>query len=205
VFETFAAVMMLIIFLVPGFVWKSMEGQFAYQDRRLEWQKYALGLLACSTVVYLPYAALLYKIWIIRRYIGNFSCGLVAAFLLLLVLPSLLGYLTGRSRQHQLFVRFFRWLNIETFNQHYVPTAWDALFNHVSPCWVIVTLKNGKLIRGYLGRPSHISSDPEVRDLYISHLIQPDNSGLVKNTKGIYIKADEVSTIELISKEPDHE
>lgn len=72
-------------------------------------------------------------------------------------------------------------------------------FNKIPPCWIIVTLKDGKLVRGWLGDGSHISSDAEVRDIYISHLLLPDQSGFVEKTNGIYIKADEISTIELIN------
>ena len=76
------------------------------------------------------------------------------------------------------------------------------MFNDLPVCWVIVTLKNGKEIHGYLGSNSRCSSDPEDRDIYISHILSADKSEFVKNTKGMYIKADEISTIELIDQEP---
>ena len=60
--------MLLIVFLVPGFVWRTVEGQFVYLDRRLEWEKMALGLLTRSTLLYLPYAAILYKAWQLKVY-----------------------------------------------------------------------------------------------------------------------------------------
>ena len=34
-FETFSAVILLVIFLVPGFVWRTVEAQFIYLDKRL--------------------------------------------------------------------------------------------------------------------------------------------------------------------------
>ena len=205
-FETFLAVMMLIIFLVPGFIWRTVEGQFVYLDRRLEWNKLALGLLTRSTLLYLPYAALLYKAWTIKAYdTAPFTVGWIAVALLV-VLPCSLGFFVGRIRQGQLTVQCLTYLKIRTFAQHHVPTAWDAVFNNVPPSWIIVTLKNGKVIRGYLGPASHISSDADIRDIYISHLLLPDQSGFVEKTNGIYIKADEISSIELINyKEPPHE
>jgi hypothetical protein len=205
-FETFLAVMLLIIFLVPGFIWRTVEGQFVYLDRRLEWNKLALGLLTRSTLLYLPYAALLYKAWTLKVYdTAPITVGWVAAALLV-VLPSSLGFFVGRIRQGQFTVQCLTWLGIRTFAQHHVPTAWDAVFNNVPPSWIIVTLKNGKVIRGYLGPASHISSDADIRDIYISHLLLPDQSAFVPDTNGIYIKADEISSIELINyKEPPHE
>jgi hypothetical protein len=199
-FETFSAVMMLIIFLVPGFIWRTVEGQFVYLDRRLEWNKLALGLLTRSTLLYLPYVALLYKAWKLKVYdtAPVITMGWIA-LAILVILPSALGFLVGRARQGGLMLQCLTYLGIRTFAQHHVPTAWDAVFNNVPPCWIIVTLKNGKVIRGFLGATSHISSDAEIRDIYISHLVLPDQSGFVEKTNGIYIKADEISTIELIN------
>lgn len=197
-FETFTAVMMLVVFLVPGFIWRTVEGQFVYLDRRLEWEKMALGLLTRSTLLYVPYAALLYKAWKLKVYDSSPVMVGWIALALLVVLPSALGFLMGRVRQGGFTGYCLTRLGIKTFAQHHVPTAWDAVFNKVPPCWIIVTLKDGKVVRGWLGDASHISSDEDVRDIYISHLILPDQSGFVKKTNGIYIKADEISTIELV-------
>jgi hypothetical protein len=198
-FETFTAVMMLIIFLVPGFIWRSVEGQFVYLDRRLEWEKLALGLLTRSTLLYIGYAPLLYKAWKLQAYESAPVLVGGIALALLIILPSALGFFVGRVRQGGLTIQLLTWLKIRTFAQHHVPTAWDAVFNNVPPCWIIVTLKDGKVIRGFLGATSHISSDDEVRDIYISHLLTASGTGFVPKTKGIYIKADEISTIELIN------
>src|SRR5271165_83472 len=62
-FQTFAAVLILIVFLVPGYIWRSIEGRFIYLDNRLPWEKYALGLLARSTIIYIPLFSFLYKGW----------------------------------------------------------------------------------------------------------------------------------------------
>jgi hypothetical protein len=62
-FETFSGVLLLIVFLVPGFVWRTVEGQLVYLDKRLEWEKFAFGLLCRSTFVYLPFAPILYRLW----------------------------------------------------------------------------------------------------------------------------------------------
>jgi len=201
-FETFTSVMMLIIFLVPGFIWRTVEGQFVYLDRRLEWEKLVLGLVTRSTLVYLLYVPLLYKAWISQAYdSAPVTIGAIA-LTLVVILPSAFGFLVGRIRQGGLPLQILSHLRIRTFAQHHVPTAWDAIFNSVPACWVIVTLKDGKLVRGFLGENSHISSDAEDRDIYISHVLLADQSGFVKNTNGIYIKADEISSIELIKVGP---
>jgi hypothetical protein len=97
--------------------------------------------------------------------------------------------------------------HLHTFSAHRIPTAWEAVFSaKLDACWVVVTRKNGEQVRGLLGPDSHISIDPEVRDLFISHTLyfNPDtqNYEFVPGTKGIYLKADEISTIELIRYDP---
>lgn len=62
-FETVSAAIIFIVFLVPGFVWRTVEGQFVYLDKRLEWEKLTLGLLTRSAVVYLPVAGLIHRGW----------------------------------------------------------------------------------------------------------------------------------------------
>ncbi|MDD5263148.1 MAG: DUF6338 family protein [Methylacidiphilales bacterium] len=197
-FETFTAVMMLIVFLVPGFIWRTMEGQLIYLDHRLEWEKLALGLLARSTILYLPFTPLLYKAWRNQWYNDYPVVTGLVFFGFILLLPVVFGLMVGKARQRNWNVRFLNWLKLDSFEHHHAPTAWDAVFNQVPACWILVTLKNGQQIKGYLGARSHISSDPEYRDLYISHLLAPDHSEFVKNTNGIYIKGDEIRTIELI-------
>jgi hypothetical protein len=63
VFATFGSVLMLVVFLVPGFVWRTVEGQFIYLDKRLQWEKFALGLLARSTIIYVLFATAIYQAW----------------------------------------------------------------------------------------------------------------------------------------------
>ena len=97
-FETASAVLMLIVFVVPGFVWRTVEGQFVYLDKRLEWEKLALGLLTRSTLVYLPWTPYLYHGWKAGWADKHPVSAMCAAFGLLLVLPSFLGFIVGAAR-----------------------------------------------------------------------------------------------------------
>lgn len=214
-FETFAAVMMLIVFLVPGYIWRTVEGQLVWLDRQLEWEKFALGLLARSTFVYLPWSPLIYRAWTGKWYdLYPFQTAGLALFFLL-ILPVVEGIVFGYARQRAWFekavgclskwaeaaewpVEVRKFLELKLFEQNSVPTAWDSVFTGIKQCWVIVTLKDGSKVYGFLGQGSHVSSDREERDIFISHTVVKKESGLeiVPNTAGVYIKHDEIKTIE---------
>ena len=62
-------------------------------------------------------------------------------------------------------------------------------------------LRDGSKLYGFLGRSSYFSSDPDARDLFISHVIQRDKDGkmtFVAKTGGVYISKDQVSLIEFL-------
>lgn len=197
-FETLSGVILLIVFLVPGFVWRTVEGQLVYLDKRLEWEKFALGLLSRSTFVYLPFAPVLYRLWK-DRWIEQYPlCTSLLALAVVVMVPTLYGLCAGAWKQKRLGARLLEKLGLKTFEQHHIPTAWDYLFSRIRPAWVVVTLKNGSKVYGFMGTASYLSSASEERDIYISHTLVPGEPGqmeFVKDTRGVYIAASEVSVI----------
>ena len=202
-FETFQAVMMLILFLVPGYLWWWTESQLVYVDRRLGWEKFAFGLLVRSSVVYLPYASFLYRGWENKIYASEPWLTSLAALIFLVLLPIAFGFFAGVIRQRGWVGQWLNRIKVRSFEKHHAPSAWDALFSELPQCWVVVTLKNGGKVSGFFGVGSHVSSDPENRDIYISQVLVADATGkwdFVKKTRGIYVRADEISTIEFKNK-----
>jgi hypothetical protein len=97
-------------------------------------------------------------------------------------------------------------LGFRTFEQHQIPTAWDYVFSRISPCWAVITLKDGGKLYGFVGSESYFSSDPDARDLYISHVIQRDSGGIMKlvpKTAGVYVSKESISLIELLEASDD--
>lgn len=197
-FATFSGVILLIVFLVPGFVWRTVEGQLVYLDKRLEWEKFAFGLLSRSTFVYLPFVPLFYHGWK-GRWVERYPLWTsLVAIAVVVVMPTLCGLSAGTWRQKRLGARLLKKLKLKTFEQHHIPTAWDYLFSKVRPAWVVVTLKNGSKVYGFMGVDSYLSSESEERDIYISHTLQVGADGqmeFVNNTRGVYIAASEVSVV----------
>lgn len=75
------------------------------------------------------------------------------------------------------------------------------MFSDITEKWIIVTLKNGDKVYGYLGSRSYASSEPDERDLFISHTVQMAKDGFefVKDTQGIYLRAEDISSIEFLA------
>lgn len=194
--------LLFLIFLVPGFVFRTVEGQLVYLDKRLDWGRFALGLITRSTFVYLPAAPLFYVGWQ-NQWLENHpvlsGLGLVV---FILVVPAALGLVSGIVRQKQWPVRFFECIRLKTFEQHNIPTAWDRIFSQTDPCWVILTFKDGTKVYGWFGEGSYVSSDPDERDLFISHTVAQgeDDEGFafVSGTKGVYVRSDDLRSIEFI-------
>jgi len=201
--DTFESVVMLFVFLVPGFVWRTVEAQFIYLDKRLEWEKFALGLLTRSSFVYLPFAPWIYRGWIDKWYNVYPSGVAFAAIGFILLLPAVLGFASGLVRQKGWILWLFEKAHLKVFESDRIPTAWDSLFTKLPTGWIIVTLKNGTKVNGYMANGSIVSSDSEDRDIYISHTLAPNPDGaleFVPNTNGVYIRADEICTIEFIKE-----
>lgn len=200
-FESLTAVGILIAFLVPGYLWRVTEGQLVYLDRKLEWEKFAFGLLTRSTIIYLPWSPFLYRGYSQAWYDSAPWGTLAFCVLIAIVLPVVYGALWGFFRQRGYDRKVFALFGLKTFERSHAPTAWDAMFSERSESWIIITLKDNTRVDGWFGVESHASSDDDQRDLFVSHVLTQREDGrkeLVKNTGGVYISADEIKTIEFI-------
>jgi hypothetical protein len=207
VFESLTAVGIVVAFLVPGYLWRVTEGQLVYLDRKLEWEKFAFGLLTRSTIIYLPWGPFLYRGYSEAWYDSAPWLTLLFCVLIAIVQPVLYGAVWGFFRQRGYDRKVFALLGWKTFEQSHAPTAWDAMFSQRrESCWIIVTLKDNTKVQGWFGVRSHASSDDDQRDLFVSHVLTQRADGqkeFVMNTGGVYISADEIKTIEFINDAED--
>ncbi|PWU11163.1 MAG: hypothetical protein C5B47_01215 [Verrucomicrobia bacterium] len=208
-FETFLVVLLLLTFLVPGFIWRSVESQFVYLDKRLEWEKLALGLLTRSSLIYLLLSSLIYEAWKNSWYENHPLLVSLGAIVLIFFLPAGMGVLWPviykKIPKDGPILKWLQKLTNLSFLDSNIPSAWDSIFAQRRADWVIVTLKSGRQIHGYMSANSYASSDYHERDIYISHAMKPQpNSNnifeLVSNTHGVYIRAEEISSIEFIGE-----
>lgn len=89
------------------------------------------------------------------------------------------------------------------------PTAWDWFFDSRRPVFVLIHLKNGRKIGGYYGKGSFASSYPLDGDLYLRAVYSLDDNdrftGAIEHTRGLLIRKDEYSYIELFDVPPQNQ
>lgn len=83
------------------------------------------------------------------------------------------------------------------------PTSWDYFFAKRRPTFIIVHLKNGRMVGGYWGDGSYASAYPETGDLYISHSVAVDERGnfleVVPGTGGLLVRREDFHFLEFLS------
>src|SRR5262249_4076770 len=108
--------------------------------------------------------------WLAGDQWGQLKAWLAVTFLV----PVLLATLMGLALQKRVPDKIFGWLGIRWINL--IPTGWDWIFSRTEPCFVLVTLQDGRVVAGFFGPQSMASSDPERRDLYLETVyIVPEN------------------------------
>lgn len=120
---------------------------------------------------------------------------------IIFIFPAFIGILFGAAAQYSVGRKLLRCIKLNSV--HPSPTAWDWKFSRISASWVVVTLKNDTIFRGYLGPESFISSSDKERDIYIQRLYDLGENDVWKpageaGDKGLLITSGEVRTIEFI-------
>ncbi|WP_428833458.1 DUF6338 family protein [Methylobacterium ajmalii] len=113
----------------------------------------------------------------------------------------IIGFISGVSSQRDWFFRILRRFGFSPI--HIVPNAWDYKFSKTTGEWVIVTLKNDTIFRGWWGGLSFSSSDVKERDVLIEQVFEEDGKHpWVPTRRSVLIAAGEIRTIEF---EPEKE
>ena len=177
--------------LVPGVIISFIQSKFL--TRRTSPQNQLIHYFAVSVVYYMI-------VWLI---VNAFSFELDYQnprhmCLLLLAGPFLVGVLLGYESRKEYVHRFIRWLGLVNLI-HPVESAWDWKFMDTNDEWVIVTLKDGTRFRGFYGKNSFASSDPQRRDVYIEWIYDVDENGYwIYRGKGLLVATGEIKTVEFL-------
>ena len=114
----------------------------------------------------------------------------------ILVAPLMIGILSIRIGESEWFSSVLDFLSLEEKRVNPIPTAWDHKFRLGRTEWIVVTMKNGEIFRGYYGPNSFASSDPNERDLYIQEIFETDKWD--SSERSLLISSSEIRTIEFI-------
>ncbi len=192
--ETIEAVVVLITFVIPGFVARRVLA-LAFPRAEPSQGQLVLEGITLSCLNYGVLSGLLILGWKQRWYEHAFVfAGLV--FVALFVSPVMIGlaliFMTDTRWVHNLRGRFGL--------THPVPKAWDYFFRRRTPCWIIGTLKDGRMVAGLYGLNSFASSFPADEDIYIERLCKLSEEGqivgLAEHSLGAIIRMENVQLLE---------
>jgi Family of unknown function (DUF6338) len=198
--SSFNQILLLLVFIVPGFVLMRVK-RLAYPSLESTTATAVLDSLALSCVVYGLVSPLLYFSFLGQWYKTRPGLFAFVAFFVLLIAPTLLGAVyvwltkTGRAAWLRGFLGF----------PHPDPTAWDYHFRKEKAYWVWLTFKSGKVMAGLFGPNSFASSFPHKRDLYIEKLLRLDEHGRVvewiENSAGALVMMEDLERIQFFEIE----
>ncbi|SDN46578.1 hypothetical protein SAMN05216196_101619 [Lutimaribacter pacificus] len=187
---TFSDVVLAVSLLSPGFLISYFKNTFI-SGRHPRISERIVELLIISSVYYASFGAIfVYFKWL----------GWIPLFLLLFLIPMLLGLCSGVASQKRWFERIYEALGLNPI--HPATTGWDFLFGTMdSNKWIVVTLSDGTKIRGWFDRNSGASTDLSRRDIYINDIRREDFSNFESDgrKRGIWLHEDEIRHIEVIS------
>ncbi|MBI4438168.1 hypothetical protein HY631_04420 [Candidatus Uhrbacteria bacterium] len=116
-----------------------------------------------------------------------------------IVLAPIVAYLGARTVK--IFPRLPAYIGFQLLQ----PTAWDYVFERLPPCFIRITLKDGRCVVGWWSRESYATSHPDPRDIYLQTLWRVDDEGsLVEPAPGSiggWISGSEIACMELLEAE----
>jgi uncharacterized protein DUF6338 len=195
---SFNAVVVLVLFIIPGFIFTRVFG-FSVPLRTRDSTYTVLDSLAVSSVNYAfwsPLVLLLIRPGFSLNHPVWFPIGW---FGILFLSPVLLAAVA---------VRFIdspraKWLRRSLRMIHPIPKAWDHFFRQGKICWVMATMKDGRLVAGLFSTNSFASSYPDEEDIYLETLctLSPEGkiTGIVKGSEGAILRMDDVLLLEFYS------
>jgi len=176
-FGTPLAVLLVILFLVPGLLWqKAAHLSSPYAKRRRIHLLECLLLSCLNYLVALLFLHPLVKGWpkgldlnspeSIPEHIGYLTWWTLLVFLL----PIIGGFITGKLLARRWMIGFFRKFGISVL--HPAPSGWDYAFARNETYWARIELTDGKLVEGVFDENSLASGEYDDRDIFIATVFE---------------------------------
>ncbi len=182
--------LLFLIFVLPGFI-SLMIYDYLIPSVKRDFSKSIVEIICFST---LNFIALSFLIYINLNFKYYENC-LIVFYLSLLIIFILMPALWP--------VFFVKLTNTKFFNRYFihpVSKPWDYFFGKKEAAWVIVHLKNGKMIGGLYSSNSFASSYPDKEQIYLEEIWKLDEKGAflekINRTKGVIILGDDISSLE---------
>ena len=197
------AVLVLILFVVPGFIGQRVLGA-ARARLQPDAQTALLEALVFSCVNFAAFGWLLLAVpELDRRFVEDHLAFVIAAWIVFLVLaPAWWGLLAAWALERGWLGRaygFFRLRPIEP-----TATPWDHRFRQGRQGLLRVTLADGTVVAGFFGLDSRAAAHPAREDLYLERQYGVDADGRLSpkplpHSEGVWIRGDQVQVVEFLS------
>jgi hypothetical protein len=198
--ETFSQIVLLVVFIIPGFILMRVK-RVSYPPSEYSAQSTILDSLALSCVIHGLASPVWYWSYVSRVYLTCHVLFGVQVFMILFAVPVLLGILFNVTSR----TKGMRWLREFLYIPHPDPTAWDHHFRKGRAYWVWLTFKSGQVMAGLFGPSSFASSFPHQQDLYVEKLLALDSRGKVigwkGNSAGALIRMENLERVEFLDIE----
>jgi hypothetical protein len=188
------AILVIIAFIMPGFI-TSRVIAFAMPNAEPSEGRLFLTCLTWSSVDYALLSWLLVWAWF-DRWFENLMYLACLSALLLFVAPVIIGIVVPNILRSA-WLRDWR----ESWGlPHPTPKGWDYFFQSGRRCWVVATLKDGRIVAGWFGINSFASSFPHEEDIYLekSRKVSPQGEigDIDASSAGVIIRMENVQTLE---------
>lgn len=200
-FKNLDNAMMIVIFFCPGLIITYLRMQFL--TGRAPKHQEALLTYFIVTIIYYSavytIADLFYKTAGLNIFWRENTW--LERAMIVFVIPIIVGITLGASVQNDFARNLIRRLRLNPV--HPLGTAWDWSLSKCGECYVLVTLKNDIIYRGYIGGNSFSSSTESERDIYLERLYELDNKNgwIQREGRSILITSGEIRSIEFINLE----
>lgn len=186
-FDNFSS---FLFFIIPGFISLKIYDLFVPNERR-DFSKSIFEVIAYSSFNLI---ILLTVVGELNTYNFDINNPILSHFFLLIgfiVMPILWAYT---------YLKIINWKIISNRIIHPILRPWDLKFSDGKPAWIIVHLKDGRLIGGKYQENSYASSYPAEEQIYLEQVWRLDENGkfieAVERSKGIILFKSEISAVE---------
>lgn len=179
---TIERLQLFLVVVMPGIIAIKVYDLFYPPEKRdfgsslLEAMAYGLINLAIWGV---PLFQINQKAWM-EQHLFEYAL-LSAGFLA--ISPALLAWGTVKLRNTRFVSSRLGYLN---------KTAWDDFFKRQQECWILFHMKDGKMMGGYFGEKSYVSTFPQQPEIYVEEVWRVDDRGAfvekVEGTLGMVIR-----------------
>ncbi len=199
--EIIYTIMAAVAFIIPGSIVISITRR-VIPKKENEYNTKILEYFIYSFLNFFMWSILIYNIYSnINSWKEHYVLLWLTLLMIIFLSPVAIALIVIQIAQKDVIRKICIYFDLTSVDTE--PSAWDFKFKNISSEWAIVTLKNDKIISGFLGSLSYISQNEKERDIYISEVFEIDENNKwtrKKNTDGILIKAEEIKYIEFFKE-----